>query len=139
MKQSIPMLFSKVDEFKSISDRIDYLRSIDHPIIRTILRHMFDPNLKWVLPEGTPPFKPFEFDEQNRLWSEVRRFYLFTKDGNPNLKPLRREQIFIEMLENIPVDEAKFLIYIKDQKSPYSKLNRKLVEKAYPGIFDEKS
>lgn len=138
MKQSLPNMLSKVSEFKTQKERIEYLQSIDHPILRQVLQHLFMEELKWNLPEGAPPFKPFEFDEQNRLWSEVRRFYLFTKDGNPNLSTVRREQIFIEMLENVPVEEARFLIHIKDQKSPYPKLTKKLVEKAYPGIFDEK-
>jgi hypothetical protein len=135
MKQSIYKLLSKVEELSNTQEKVQYLKSIDHPIIRSILRYMFIPELKFTLPPGLPPFKTFEFEEHGRLWAEARKLYIFVEAQSPNLTKVRREQLFINFLEGIYGDDVTLIAAVKDQKSPWKSLNRKLVEKAYPGIF----
>jgi hypothetical protein len=96
---------------------------------------MFDPNIKFLLPEGDPPFRASQFDEPKALMQEINRFYLFVEGGNPNLKPLRREQIFIQVLEAVSADDAKLLLAMKDKKSPYKGITKEIVQAAYPELF----
>jgi hypothetical protein len=72
-----------------------------------------------------------------RLFAEIRRLYLFLKGGNPNLTKLRRETLFIELLESVHPSDAKILIAIKDKKLPYKGLTAKLVKEAFPGLIEE--
>lgn len=101
-------------------------------IITPFLEYAFDPNKKWILPEGNPPFKPAAEPmgmTPTNLYGEVRRFYVFNRE---DLTPLKRESLFISLLEGVHPDEAEILIAVKDQKFHrlYKKITRKLVEKA---------
>jgi hypothetical protein len=51
-----------------------------------------------------------------------------------NLKPHRREILFIAMLESIDPRDAKVLIGMKERKQPFNGLTRKLVEEAFPNL-----
>jgi hypothetical protein len=61
--------------------------------------------------------------------------YLFVEGGNPNLSQLKREQIFIELLESVDPQDAELLVSVKDKKLPYKNINRNLIEKTYPGLI----
>ena len=82
-------------------------------------------------------FQPNKFDEPKALHMEVSRFYLLVEGGNPNLKPQKREQIFIQMLENVNEDDAHLLIAMKDKKSPYKGITKDIVSAAFPGLLPE--
>lgn len=135
-RKSISWILNFTSKLESEDEQIKCLRANDNNAIRTILKYSFDPNIKWLLPEGAPPYKPCEFPHQEQmLYGEIRRLYLFLEGGNPNLKPLKREMMFIEILQSIDPEDAKMLIAIKDKKFPYKGLKAKTVQKAFPGIF----
>lgn len=134
---SVSKLLSKINELKKKEDRIEALKQNNNVVMRSILHGMFDPRVKFLLPEGNPPFKPNKFDEPKALHMEVPRFYLLAEGGNPNLKPQRREQIFIQMLENVSEDDAHLLIAMKDKKSPYKGITKEVVMAAFPGLISE--
>jgi len=133
--QSVSKFLEQVNELKKKEDRIAALQANGHNAIKIILKYMFDPNIKFLLPEGTPPFRASQFDEPKALMQEVSRFYLFIEGGNPHLKPIRREQIFIQILERVNEDDAKLLLAMKDKKSPYKGITAEIVKAAYPELF----
>lgn len=99
--------------------------------LKYILEYAFKPELKIDLPDGDPPFKPDAAPigmAPANLRMEAKKLYVFCRK---DLKPIRREQLFINLLENVHPDEAKLLIAIKDQKlhKLYPKITRKLLEK----------
>jgi hypothetical protein len=60
------------------------------------------------------------------LFSELRRLYVFCRK---DLTPLKRESLFISLLEGVHPTEAKMLIAVKDQKltKMYPKITHKLL------------
>ena len=101
----------------------------DDAALKLIFEYAFDPAKKMVLPEGEPPFKPSAEPmgmTPTNLFSELRRMYVFCR---ADLKPLKRESLFISLLEGVHPDEAKMLIAVKDQKltKMYPKITHKLV------------
>jgi hypothetical protein len=105
-------------------------------VLAPILRYTFDPTIEWLIPEGEPPYKKnTEKYNEDAFYREIRRLYLFIKGGNDNLKAMRREVLFIDMLEALPEDDAQLLIAMKDRKLPYKNITPKLVLKAFPGLF----
>lgn len=105
----------------------------DEFLLKVIFAHSFLPNYKFNLPEGEPPFKPapepMGMTETN-LYVECKRFHnIFCSS---NLKPFKREALFIGLLEGIHPEEAKVLIAVKDQKLTklYPKITWKLVADA---------
>jgi len=102
---------------------------------KTIFKYTYDSSIKWLLPEGDPPYKPCEFlDIEGRFLSELRKLYLFVEGGNPNLTNLRRETLFIQLLESIDPSDAKLLLAIKDKKSAFSGINKTIVRQAFPDL-----
>ena len=101
-------------------------------VLKLIFEHAFIPEKKFILPEGNPPFKedaaPLGMSPAN-LMMEVKKLYVFCRE---DLTPIRRETLFINLLENIHPSEAKLLLAVKDQKLTklYKKITRKLVEDA---------
>jgi hypothetical protein len=88
----------------------------DDVALRILLQHAFMPELKFVLPEGTPPFKPDKAPigmSSANFSGEMRKLYIFTKQRE--LSTVRREQLFIQLLENVHPTEAALLIAVKDQ------------------------
>lgn len=97
-----------------------------------VFKYAFHPNGKMLLPEGDPPFKPDTAPMGMTpavLRHEMTKLYVFCRE---DLKPLKREQLFINLLESVHPIEAKILIAIKDRNLDklYKKINRKLVEQA---------
>jgi hypothetical protein len=136
MRLSMSEILKQVDEAEGKSAKVDILRVNDSQALRTILTACYNPNVKWLLPEGVPPYTPSNLtDIEGRLYNEAKHLYLFVEGGNPNLKQVRREQLFIQMLESIDAEDAKLLIGVKDSKLPYKSITKKLVQDAFPGIF----
>jgi hypothetical protein len=132
-------IFSEVDKATKKADKIAILHKHSSPAMKAILGYTYDPNVKWLLPEGTPPFKMAtqNMDYESRLSSEIKRLYLFVDgptDTQRNLKQTRREQLFIEMLENIDPRDTKVLLGMKERKLPYKGLTRALVAEAFPKL-----
>ena len=138
MKLSVSEILKKASDMKDDQSRIKWLRSNNSITLESVLRGAFDPGIIWLLPGGSPPYKPNDLvDQHHRLYSETRRFYLFVKGGNPGLKQLRRESLFIELLESVDPEDAKLMIAIKDKTIPYDNITLELVNKAFPGIIRE--
>ena len=58
------------------------------------------------------------------------------KGGNDTLSTVRRETMFIQMLEGLHPDEADILCLVKDKAlvRKYPKITQGVVEQAYPDI-----
>jgi len=139
MRETLHDIFTKVENAKTKKEKIDILKSRSGPVIKAVLGYTYDPKVKWLLPEGTPPYKelPKDSDGEIPLANEVRKFYLFVEGDTPtqkNLSQQKRENLFIQMLESLDPDEAKILIGMKDRKLPYKGVTRKLVAEAFPNL-----
>lgn len=138
MKLGIAEILDKVSKANTKEEKIDLLRKNDSSAIRTVLKYALDPAIKWALPKGDPPYKVCQYlDQENMLYSEARRLYLFIEGGNPNLNKVKRETLFINLLESIAPADAKLLCSAKEKKIPYKGITVKLINEAYPGLINE--
>ena len=128
----------KVCKLKKDQEKIDALKYNDSFVLQTILRAAFDPNIKFLLPGGNPPYKPNELvDQENVLIRDARKLVYFVEGFYPNLPQLKREQMFVEMLETVTPEDAKLLIALKDKKLPWKGLSLEIVRKAFPDLIPE--
>ena len=66
---------------------------------------------------------------------EYKKFYNFLKGGNDKLNGLRRETMFINILEGLHPLEAEILILVKDKKlTDKYKITKEIAAAAYPQI-----
>lgn len=136
MNLSVHEQLKDVEKQKSKKEKIaklnEYVNSTK--ALAIILDLTFNPKIKWLLPPGAPPYNPSDhLDNQNVLKNDARKlqYFINTREGN-NMKPLRRETMFIELLESVNKHDAKLLISIKDGKLPYNGITKKLVQEALP-------
>ena len=119
----------------SEEEQVKCLQANDVEPIRIILQYCFHPAAVWALPPGKPPYKPCEYPNvENMLYAEARKMHIFL-EGSSNINPLKREKMFIDLLESITPEDAKLLVSIKDKKLPFEGLAPETIKKAYPGIF----
>ncbi len=72
---------------------------------------------------------------RSSIRKEYDKFYNFIKGGNDSLSNLRRETMFINILEGLHPREAEILCLVKDKnlESKY-KISKEVVSEAYPDI-----
>ena len=67
--------------------------------------------------------------------AEYTKFYNFLKGGNDGLSSLRRETMFINILEGLHPLEAEILVLVKDKRlTDKYKITKEVVSLAYPQI-----
>lgn len=72
---------------------------------------------------------------KSTLRKECKHFYHFIKGGNNALSSIRRETMFINLLEGLHPLEAEILCLVKDKKlEDKYKLTKELVSEAFPQI-----
>ena len=72
---------------------------------------------------------------KSTIRKEYSKFYNFVKGGNDSLSNLRRETMFINILEGLHPLEAEILVLVKDKRlSEKYKITKEVVSEAYPQI-----
>lgn len=127
-----------VSKQKTNAKKVEVLKEYENDALKSLLIWNFDESIISVLPQGEVPFKPNESPlgtDHSSLRREFKHFYNFVKGGNDTLPSIRRETIFIQILEGLHPNEAEVLCLVKDKQlqSKY-KITKELVSEAYPDI-----
>ena len=129
-------ILTKVNNAKDKPKKLEVLKRYDTKELRSFLKGAFDPNLVWLLPEGSPPYKPNDAPigtEHTWLKQEVKRMFHFLQGGNTELSQTKRDTMFIQMLEGLSAEEADLLIKAKDKalNKEYKGLTANLIKEAF--------
>lgn len=72
---------------------------------------------------------------RSSIRKEYQKFYNFVKGGNDGLSSLRRESMFINILQGLHPLEAEILCLVKDKKLDTKyKITKEIISEAYPDI-----
>ena len=127
-----------VSEQKSDLKKIAVLQEYECDILKSLFIWNFDDSVISLLPQGKVPYKPNENPlgtDHSSLRREQRSLYNFVKGGNDQLSTIRRETIFIQMLEGLHPKEADIIIAVKDGNlEDMYDVPFEVVEDAYPDI-----
>jgi hypothetical protein len=141
MQYLVSELFDLVEKQPDTQSRLNFLKQYNNDVVRTILRFNYDYNLVFNVPEGEPPFKkltdrPIGY-HQTTLQQELRRMYIWVNNTDQNITKLKRESLFITMLEGLHYTEAEILCLAKDRKleTRYPSLTYDLINEAFPGLL----
>jgi hypothetical protein len=138
MQIGMSEFLEKVAKLKKKEEKVEALKFNDSFALRTTLQAVFDPRLKFALPEGVPPYKANDLTDQEGVYlRECRKLIYFIEAAYPTMKSIKREQIFIELLENVAPADAKLLISIKDKKLPFKGIDETIVREAFPGLIPD--
>ena len=129
-------IFTKINNAKDKPQKIAILKQFDNQAMRQLLKAAFDPKIKFDLPEGNPPYIKNEAPagtEHTSLASEARKLYHFVVGGNNQITKLKKETMFIQMLEGLHGDDAEVLMAIKNKSlnNAYKGLTANLVKETF--------
>lgn len=127
-----------VSEQKTKAKKVEILKEYECDALKSLFIWNFDESVISLLPSGSVPYKPNENPlgtDHSSLRREWKNFYVFVKGGNDSLSSIRRETIFIQMLEGLHPDEAEIVILTKDRElSKKYKVTKEVVAEAYQDI-----
>ena len=123
---------------KSKIAKVEALKEDRNEALVSILIWNYDQTVVSMIPEGEVPFTPNDSPQgtdHTSLRREQRNLYHFVKGGNDALSKLRRESMFIQMLEGLHPNEARIVILAKDGRlhEDYA-VTYDQVKEAYPDI-----
>jgi hypothetical protein len=153
-----------VSKQRTNEKKVDVLKKYEDPSLKALFIWNFDESIISLLPEGEVPFfgdnvlKTSTITERignavstmnggssnslgtidekhSTIRREYEKFYNFIKGGNDSLNSIRRETIFINLLEGVHPLEAEILCLVKDKKLQTKyKITKEIVSTAYPDI-----
>lgn len=142
MRLMLPEIFELVEKAATVQERKAILLKHNSPVLVEMLKMNFHPEIKFKLPEGEPPFKregvPMGMADSN-LYKEMRRMYIWINPPE-NLHRIKRETLFIQLLESINEKEALLLCAVKDKDITrlYPNVTYDLVNETFPGVLPPK-
>lgn len=135
--QLVSEIIQRVSNAKTRDEKIEILRFYDCPALRAVLVWNFEDNVKSLLPPGEVPYTPNDAPagtEHTSLNHEWKRFNYFV-EGVSDLTPMKREMMFIQMLEALHQTEAELVCLMKDkQLHKRYKITKAVVSDAFPDI-----
>ena len=149
---------------RSNARKVEVLKTYEHDSLKTIFIWNFDDTIISLLPEGDVPYANADEQSvysgtlsenlakeaaggesatgqdlngrgRTSLRREYQNLYHYVKGGNNTLSTIRREMMFINLLEGLHPKEAEVLILTKDKiLSNKYKISLENVKEAYPDI-----
>lgn len=149
---------------RSNAKKVEVLKEYENDALKTIFIWNFDESVISLLPEGEVPYGDLkdqnvysgnlsdnlsreasggesatgqDLDGRGRtsLRREYQNLYHYVKGGNNGLSTIRREMMFINLLQGLHPREAEVLILTKDKKlTDKYKISLENIKEAYPDI-----
>lgn len=131
-------VLSELPKKKTKAEKIEWLRKNENVPFRNVLRLIYDETIEFLLPDSAPPWKENKLEDEAKtmLYREARRLKIFIKGGGyDDMKPIKRESLFIKLLEDIDNEDAELLANNMLSHTRVKGLTRATLEEAYPNLF----
>jgi len=149
---------------RSNAKKVEVLKTYEHDSVKAIFIWNFDESVISLLPEGDVPYGNADEQSvysgtlsenlakeasggesatrqdllgrgRTSLRREYQNLYHYVQGGNNGLSTIRREMMFINLLQGLHPREAEVLILTKDKKlTDKYKISQEVVAEAYPDI-----
>ena len=147
----ISEVLQRVSNAKNKTEKVKILQEYKSPALTKILLCNFGKSISFVFPEGKTPYTPLERPkgvQHQMLFSEHRLLEKFIKktvkgvtyygcsgSTKPSVQQLKKENLWIQLLEALHEEEAEVLDLMKDKDltSKY-KITRQNVVDAFPEL-----
>lgn len=129
-------LIAKIEAQTTKERQVDFLKLYSSYALKAVLGYGMDPGVKWLLPAGDPPYQPlFEAaDQEGRFYTECKKLiYFVDSPEGREVKPLKREQLFIQVLESIDPRDAKLLLRMKNRQI---NIMPEAIAEAFPNLWE---
>jgi len=129
-------LIAKIEAQTTKERQVDFLKLYSSYALKAVLGYGMDPGVKWLLPDGDPPYRALEAstDQEGRFYVECKKLiYFVDSPEGREVKPLKREQLFIQVLESIDPRDAQLLLRMKNRQI---KIMPEAIAEAFPNLWE---
>ena len=150
-KTLISEVLQRVSNAKNKAEKVDLLQKYKSPALTKVLLCNFAKNINFMFPDGETPFTANELPKgtqhqllfrEHRLIDkmikkEVRGVVYYGCSGStkPNIQQLKKEALWIQLLESLHQEEAELLDLVKDKKlTDRYKITKQNVVDAFPEL-----
>lgn len=131
-------ILQAVSSAKTKKQKIEILQEYRSPALVSLFVWNYDDSVKSAIPEGNVPYTPNDAptpEAQSKLASQYRTLYNYVRGGNDALRQVKRESLFIELLESLHPDEAELICLVKDKDlTKKYRVTHNVVKEAYPDV-----
>lgn len=131
-------ILQAVSSAKTKKQKIEILQEYRSPALVSLFVWNYDDSVKSAIPEGNVPYTPNDAptpEAQSKLASQYRTLYNYVRGGNDVLRQVKRESLFIELLESLHPDEAELVCLVKDKDlTKKYRVTHNVVKEAYPDV-----
>jgi hypothetical protein len=132
-------VIDQVRKARTKDKKVELLKKHETWALKDILRGTFDSTVEWNLPGGEPPYTPNDnHSAPANLIKEHKKFVYFVKGlrESNRLTPVKRESIFLGLIEGIDPEDAKLVINMINKEKPNG-ITRPVIEEAFPGLLQD--
>jgi hypothetical protein len=132
-------VIDQVRKARSKDKKVELLKKHESWALKDILRGTFDSTIQWNLPGGEPPYTPNNgHDAATNLLKEHKNFVYFVKGlrESNRLTPVKRESIFLGLIEGIHPEDARLVISMINKEKPQG-ITRPVIEEAFPKLLQD--
>ncbi len=129
-------IVSKIEAQTTAEKQAEFLKLHSSYALKAVLGYGMDPGVKWLLPDGDPPYRPLfdAADQEGRFYIECKKLiYFVDSPEGAQVKQLKREQLFIQVLESIDPRDAKLLLRMKNRQI---KIMPEAIAEAFPNLWE---
>ena len=151
-KTLISEVLQRVSNAKTKAKKIEILKEYKTPALTKVLLCNFSKSISFVFPSGETPYRPLDRPkgiEHQMLITEHRMLEKFIKKTingvtwygcsnrtAPSIQQLKKENLWIQILESLHPEEAQVLDLIKDKKlTDRYKITKQNVIEAFPELL----
>jgi hypothetical protein len=137
IKKHIYEVLELVEKATKKEEKIQILQSNESWALKDVLRATYDDSIQFLLPDGNPPYTASrEGSVPSTLLKQNTQFKFFVKGGiGEKMLPVKREKIFIGILESVHPKDAELLVKMINKKTLGKTITKKLVQEAFPGLI----
>lgn len=131
-------ILQAVSSAKTKKHKIEILQEYRSPALVSLFIWNYDDTVKSAIPQGIVPYTPNDAptpEAQSKLASQYRTLYNYVRGGNDSLRQVKRESLFIELLESLHPDEAELVCLVKDKTmNKKYRVTHNVIKEAYPDV-----
>ncbi len=152
---AISTILRDADELPTIAEKVALLKKYDNNQIREIIRHAFEPSIKYGVSTDPVPCDALDYSRETNndpsqyrpnhdlglndgtLYFEVRKRLIYLIEGGPGdvMTQAKRDDLFKDILEAVNPGDAELLLAIKNKTWPYASLTPTVINEAYPSTI----
>ena len=147
----ISEVLQRVSNAKTKAKKVEILQEYKSPALTKVLLCNFADNIRFCFPSGKTPYTPQErpkgvdhqllFNEQRLIEKFIAKqingvvYFGCSGSTRPRIQQLKKEQMWVSLLENLHPEEANVLDLVKDKKlTDRYKITKQNVIDAFPEL-----